>query len=142
MTKAVITYIRESGVVRYGGQAMSNGRSAMFAHLADRDIISSGSPPTLFTTLETRFVEIPVKHESIFTVNTASQQFVDFNPARKSIKFYNQSSNTIYLGSDINDGVANGVPLVSGTVFEDIHSKDAWFAISNGTGNMLVVEIY
>lgn len=46
----------------------------------------------------------------------------------------------IYIGGS-NVSVANGIKIVSGTVFTDTYSQDDWYAISAGAVDVRVLEV-
>jgi hypothetical protein len=72
--------------------------------------------------------------------NTAAQVLAA-NTARQSALFYNNGTQTIYLGKDNTVTTSNGMPLTAGASLEDRESIDAWYAIvASGTGDLRIIE--
>lgn len=80
-------------------------------------------------------------NESVFTVTTTAQIVLAVNASRKKVVFYNNGTQTVYLGGTSGTSSSTGLPLGPGASYtEDIFNGAFYGITSTSTSDLRILE--
>lgn len=77
------------------------------------------------------------------TVTTTTQQILNGNRNRKAVLIFNNGTVTVYLLSNKNQGISDGIPIKAGSKYDNDHFNpqgEYWIIAASGTPDVRIEE--